>query len=59
MRVAIGGDHAGFALKERLTRELERLGHEVIDHGTFAAAPPVDYPDYCFPVAEQVARGDA
>ena len=59
MRVAIGSDHAGYALKERLCRELERLAHEVVDLGTHAAAPPVDYPDFIFPVAEMVARGTA
>lgn len=59
MRVAIGTDHAGFILKERLKRELEALGHQVVDLGTFAEAPAVDYPDFCFPVAEQVARGEA
>jgi len=58
VRVAIGTDHAGFALKERLKRELETLGHEVIDVGTYAAEPAVDYPDYCFPVGEKVARGE-
>ena len=56
MRVAIGTDHAGFILKERLKRELEALGHQVVDVGTFSELP-VDYPDFCFPVAEQVARG--
>ncbi len=59
MRVALGTDHAGFPLKERLKRELVRLGHEPIDLGTYAAEPPVDYPDFCFPVGEQVARGEA
>jgi ribose 5-phosphate isomerase B len=58
VRVALGSDHAGFALKERLKRELEALGHQPLDLGTFAAEPPVDYPDYCFPVAERVARGE-
>ena len=58
MRVAIGTDHAGFTLKERLKRELAALGHDVVDLGTNAAEPPVDYPDYCFPVGERVARGD-
>lgn len=58
MRVAIGTDHAGFELKELLRRELESLGHEVFDAGTFSTAP-VDYPDFCFPVAERVARGEA
>ena len=59
MRVALGSDHAGFALKARLIRALAALGHEVQDLGTHAAEPPVDYPDYCFPVAERVARGEA
>ena len=59
MRVAIGADHAGFALKERLVRALREWGHEVRDVGTNAAEPPVDYPDFCFPVGEAVARGEA
>jgi len=59
LRVAIGTDHAGFALKERLKRELEALGHQVVDVGTYSDAPAVDYPDFCFPVAEKVARGEA
>jgi ribose 5-phosphate isomerase B len=58
VRVAIGTDHAGYALKERLVRELEALGHQVADVGTWSTAP-CDYPDFCFPVAEQVARGEA
>jgi ribose 5-phosphate isomerase B len=59
MRVAIGSDHAGFELKQRLKLELETLGHEVVDCGTHAEAPPVDYPDFCFPVAELVSHGEA
>ena len=59
MRVAIGSDHAGYVLKERLVQELRRLGHEVTDCGTQAAEPPVDYPDFCFPVGEMVAEGRA
>jgi len=58
VRVAIGSDHAGYELKERLCRELERLGHDVVDVGTHAAQPPVDYPDFIFPAAEMVARGE-
>jgi ribose 5-phosphate isomerase B len=58
VRVAIGTDHAGYALKERLKRELEALGHPVDDVGTFSTEP-CDYPDFCFPVAEKVARGEA
>ena len=59
MKIAIGSDHAGFTLKERLVGRLRALGHEVLDIGTAAAEPPVDYPDFCFPVAERVARGEA
>lgn len=59
MRVAIGSDHAGFPLKQRLAEELRRLGHAVEDLGTHAAEPAVDYPDHCFPVAERVADGRA
>jgi RpiB/LacA/LacB family sugar-phosphate isomerase len=58
VKVAIGSDHAGFALKARLVRELNARGHEVLDLGTHAAEPPVDYPDFCFPVGELVARGE-
>ena len=57
MHVAIGSDHAGYVLKERLVQELRRLGHDVTDFGTHAAEPAVDYPDFCFPVAEMVAEG--
>jgi len=58
VKIAIGSDHAGFSLKERLVRELKARGHEVLDLGTHAAEPPVDYPDFCFPVGERVARGE-
>ena len=58
MKIAIGTDHAGFELKERLKRELAGLGHVVVDVGTHST-DPVDYPDFCFPVGELVARGEA
>ena len=43
MRIAVGADHAGFALKEILARYLRERGHEVIDKGTDSDAP-VDIP---------------
>jgi ribose 5-phosphate isomerase B len=58
MRIAIGADHAGFALKEHLTATLTRLGHDVDDRGTFSAHP-VDYPPICADVAREVAAGHA
>jgi ribose 5-phosphate isomerase B len=58
MRIAIGADHAGFALKSSLSRTLERLGHVVDDRGTHSEVP-VDYPPICADVARQVAAGQA
>ena len=57
MRVAIGSDHAGFALKEKIRDLLLELGHEVRDFGTHSSAISVDYPDYGFKVGESVASG--
>jgi ribose 5-phosphate isomerase B len=58
MRIAIGGDHAGFDLKQHVIETLERLGHEVNDRGTHGTAP-VDYPPICAEVAHLVATGHA
>lgn len=58
MKIAIGADHAGFRLKERLRDLLVRGGHEVMDTGT-SSEDPADYPDYAEKVAEHVARGEA
>jgi len=59
VRVAIGSDHAGYALKERVKAELQRLGHDVQDLGTSSAEDSVDYPDYSIAVGERVANGQA
>jgi ribose 5-phosphate isomerase B len=58
MRIAIGADHAGFALKQRLIAALRQLGHEVDDHGTHDEQP-VDYPPICAGVGRAVAGGRA
>ena len=58
MRIAIGGDHAGFLLKEHFKQTLHRLGHVVDDHGTGSEAP-VDYPPICLSVGRAVAEGRA
>lgn len=57
MRVAIGSDHAGFALKGELCTLLDELRIEYRDFGTFSSEA-VDYPDVIAPVARAVARGD-
>ena len=58
MRIAIGADHAGFALKQHLLDTLVRLGHDVNDRGTDSEAS-VDYPPICADVARLVASGQA
>ena len=58
MRIAIGADHAGFALKEHIVQTLGRLGHAVDDRGTHSEAP-VDYPPICAEVARLVVAGKA
>jgi len=56
MKLAIGADHAGFALKQKLGDYLRELGHEVADTGTMNA-DPVDYPDYAEAVGKLILAG--
>ena len=56
MRVAIAADHAGFEMKELLSRELADAGHAVTDLGTHTT-DPVDYPDYAAAVGRAVTTG--
>lgn len=58
MKIAIGCDHAGFPLKETVIAQVKRLGHEVIDCGTFSCER-ADYPDYADKAAKLVASGEA
>jgi len=59
VRIAIGCDHAGFPLKERLKAFLEDGGHDVLDVGAENGDDPSDYPVFCVEVARLVARGEA
>ena len=45
MIIAVASDHAGFPLKEAMKKEVEALGHTVLDLGTHST-DSVDYPDY-------------
>ncbi len=56
MKIAIGADHAGFALKEELRAALLAKGLEVKDFGT-NSSDSTDYPDYASAVAGSVAKG--
>ncbi len=57
-RIAIGSDHAGFALKQQLAEHLREVGHEVDDLGTHSEES-VDYPEYGAKVARAVVEGQA
>jgi ribose 5-phosphate isomerase B len=58
VRIAIGSDHAGFALKSSIVRTVRDLGHAVDDLGTHSA-DPVDYPGVCSAVGRYVRDGGA
>lgn len=58
MRIAVGADHAGFALKSDLVAFLVDGGHEVDDLGT-TSEESVDYPDFGALVGRAVTAGDA
>ena len=58
MRVAVGSDHGGFSLKQAIVDELRRLGHDVIDKGTFDETS-VDYPDFAEAVGMSIITGEA
>jgi len=55
--VAVGADHGGFRLKERIVADLRERGFEVRDCGT-DSTESVDYPDFAHDVARFVADGD-
>jgi ribose 5-phosphate isomerase B len=52
-KIAIGGDHAGFELKEIMISYLQEKGFEMVDKGCFSL-DSVDYPDFAHPTAEAV-----
>ena len=58
MRIALGTDHAGFELRDKVARVLADLGHDVTDVGAHTYDPQDDYPDFARLVAEAVAAGD-
>ncbi len=58
MRIVVGSDHAGFALKGDLLGYLRGLGHEIDDVGSYDPAP-VDFPDIARKVAAAIVSGKA
>ena len=56
MRIHIGSDHAGLELKAELVKHLSSNGHDVTDHGPHEYDALDDYPDFCIPAAQAVAK---
>ena len=56
MRIHIGSDHAGLEFKNELITHLVMNGHDVTDHGPYEYDALDDYPDFCIPAAEAVAK---
>jgi ribose 5-phosphate isomerase B len=57
--VAVGSDHAGFALKPAILDAIRAAGHEALDCGAFEIEPGDDYPDFAERVADAVLDGRA
>jgi len=57
MKIAIAADHAGYYLKEKITRFLISEKYEIKDFGCFSEES-VDYPDFVHPLAKAVSNGD-
>jgi RpiB/LacA/LacB family sugar-phosphate isomerase len=58
LQIAIGADHAGYALKEELKAHLSRGGFPVVDVGTMSPES-TDYPEYAQAVGRKVAVGES
>ena len=57
MKIAMANDHAGTRMKYEIKALLENMGHEVVDFGTYDENA-ADLPDYVYPAALAVARGE-
>ena len=57
MKIALGCDHGGYAMKEDIKKQLEGLGHEVKDCGTYSTES-CDYPVFGEAAARAVASGE-
>ena len=57
MKIAMANDHAGTHMKNEIKKQLEAMGHEVVDFGTYDENA-ADLPDYVYPAALAVAKGE-
>lgn len=58
MKIALTTDHTGLDLLKQLQAFLTEQGHECVDFGPKELNLDDDYPDFMFPAAEAVARGE-
>ena len=58
VKIALGGDHAGYELKEEVVSHLKTKGFDVLDHGPHSN-DSVDYPDFVHPVCNDLLDGNA
>lgn len=58
MRIVLGADHRGFALKNRIADHLRSQGHEIIDVGV-NSDESVDYPDIAVAVGRKIQAEEA
>lgn len=58
MKIALGADHGGFELKEKIKKHLTEKGYEVLDLGTNSTAS-VDYPEFGHAVGHAVTKKEA
>ncbi len=56
--IAIGSDHAGYALKQAVMEHLKARGEEFKDYGTYSEAS-CDYPDFAEAVSQAIIKGEA
>jgi ribose 5-phosphate isomerase B len=59
IKIAIGADHGGYPLNQRIIAELREAGHELIDFGTHDGSVPDDYPDYAVKVGQTIQTDQA
>jgi ribose 5-phosphate isomerase B len=59
MRIAVAFDHRGVKLRQKILEVLGELGHEIVDLGTDAPKPRIDYPDKAREVGEAIRSGEA
>ena len=57
-KIALGADHAGYELKEKITDYLKKKGYEISDFGTFSTES-TDYPDFAMKTAKSVSEKES